>query len=455
VRRTHPLTWAKVLAGTAALALSLAACGSTDSSTPEAADPGASSESSSETTESSVPVDDTFTNAKCKKEDGAESLRVGGLLPLTGRLSFLGPPMVSGVGLAVSDINAAGGVNGSPACHDIQDENDTSDLAVSSASTETLIASKPSFIVGAASSGISLSVVDQISDNKIVMVSPSNTSDALSGISDYYFRTAPPDVLQGYVNGQLIASDGFQKIAFLVFNDPYGTGLRDKIQSTVEDGGGECVYGCKGDGDEFPAGQTTFSTEVNAAITANPDAIVIVTYDEVLAIVPELSAQGWDMSKTYFVDGNVNDYSKDFKKGIIEGAQGTVPGVDAAQEFKDRVNGWAESIEGTGLDSYTYAAESYDATILAALAAVKGGATDPETIKANLPAVNGSTDGTECATFAECAELLADGEEIHYRGPSGIGPFNDQNDPGRAFVGIYAFDDKNVPQFVTMQEGTI
>ena len=44
------------------------------------------------------------------------------------------------------------------------------------------------------------------------------------------------------------------------------------------------------------------------------------------------------MSKTYFSDGNTSDYSKDFPPGTLEGAQGTVPGADAAPEFKDRFN---------------------------------------------------------------------------------------------------------------------
>ena len=43
--RTNPVTWAKVMAGTAVLALSLAACGSDDSSTPEAQDTNTPSES--------------------------------------------------------------------------------------------------------------------------------------------------------------------------------------------------------------------------------------------------------------------------------------------------------------------------------------------------------------------------------------------------------------------------
>jgi len=449
----------KVMAGTAVLAMSLAACGSEDSSTPEATDTTSPSESASASetpteTESSAPADN-FTNDKCKgNQTSANAFRAGGILPLTGNLAFLGPPEVAGVGLAVSDINAAGGVNGAAACHDIQDSGDSTDMSVSSSSAQKLIANKPSVVVGAASSSVSLNVVDTFTDNKIVQVSPANTAVDLSGYSDFYFRTAPPDTIQGSALGTLISSDGFQKIGFLVFNDTYGTGLRDAVQATVEGAGGECVYGCKGDGDEFPAGQTTFSTEVGAVLATNPDAIVILAFDETKAIVPELKAQGWDMSKSYFSDGNTADYSADFPKGTLEGAQGTIPGADPSQDFKDRLSGWYESAEGSALSDFAYGAESYDATILAALAAVKGGATDPQTIQKNFAAVSGATGGEECTNFADCAALLGEGSEIRYTGPSGIGPINDQNDPSSAFIGIYKFDENNKNIFTTTVEGS-
>ena len=64
---------------------------------------------------------------------------MGGILPLTGNLAFLGPPEISGVGLAVSDINAAGG-DKRTACHNIQDSGDSTDMSVSSASAQTLVA---------------------------------------------------------------------------------------------------------------------------------------------------------------------------------------------------------------------------------------------------------------------------------------------------------------------------
>ena len=365
--------------------MALTACGSDSSSESNASDKPSSSGSSSESASS-----DNFTNDKCSgSQTSANALRVGGILPLTGNLAFLGPPEVAGVGLAVSDINAAGGVDGAKACHDIQDSGDSTDMSVSTSSAGTLVANKPSVVIGAASSSVSLNVVDTFAYNKIVEVSPANTAVDLSGYSPYYFRTAPPDGIQGNALGTLISTDGYQKVAFLVFNDTYGTGLRNAVQQTIEAANGECVYGCKGQGDEFPAGQTTFSSEVSAALASKPDAIVVLAFDETKQIVPELASQGWDMKKTYFSDGNTADYSSTFQKGTLEGAQGTIPGADPDQTFKDRLSGWAKVGEGKPLSDYAYGAESYDATILAALAAVKGGATDSQTIQKNYAAVSG------------------------------------------------------------------
>jgi neutral amino acid transport system substrate-binding protein len=447
VNRSTTATWVKLMAGTAVLSFALTACGDDSEPEPEAEDTPTATES--------APAADAFTNDKCAaNQTSADSFRVGGILPLTGNLAYLGPPEVAGVGLAVSDINAAGGVNGAKACHDVQDSGDSTDMSVSTASAGTLVASKPSVVIGAASSSVSLNVVDTFADNKITEISPANTAVDLSGYSPWYFRTAPPDGVQGNALGTLITTDGYSKIGFLVFNDTYGTGLRNVVEETVKAAGGTCTYGCKGDGDEFPAGQTTFSSEVGAVMASKPDAIVILAFDETKSIVPELKAAGWDMAKTYLSDGNTSDFSADFEPGTLEGAQGTIPGADPDSAFKDRLSSWAEMADGTPLKDYAYGAESYDATILAALAAVKGGATDSQTVQKNLAAVSGATEGEECTTYSDCVALLGEGKEIRYAGPSGIGPIDKQNDPSSAFVGIYTYNAENKNELTSTAEGS-
>lgn len=431
------------MAGAATLSLALTACGGNGDDEPEAAD-----SPTGNTDESS------FTNDVCA--DGATSddtFKVGAILPMTGNLAYLGPPEIAGVGLAVSDINEAGGVGDSDACHQIEDSGDSTDMSVSTGAAQSMVSGSPSVVVGAAASSVTLNIVDTLTDNQIVQISPANTAVDLSGYDPFYFRTAPPDGIQGNALGTLVASDGHERVAFLVFNDTYGTGLRNAVQDALEGAGAEVVYGGRRSGDEFPAGQTTFSAEVTAALQSSPDAIVLLAFDETKQIISELANQGWDMSKVYLSDGNTADYSEDFDEGVLEGAQGTIPGADPEQGFKDRMVGWYESAENETLSDFAYGAESYDAVILAALAAVKGGDNSSTTIQENLAAVSGATDGTECTSYSECVELLDDGQEIRYQGPSGIGPINDQNDPSSAFIGIYTYNSENKNELTATVEG--
>jgi branched-chain amino acid transport system substrate-binding protein len=426
---------ARVAAVAGAVALVLAACSS-----------GESGEGSSESTSGGETG---------SSEASGDPLKIGTLLPVTGSLAQLGPPEIAGVDLAVEEINGAGGIFGSDVEVTHTDSSDTENAAVATESSQGLISGGMHAIIGAASSGVTFNVIDDITGAGIVQISPANTATNLSGYSDFYFRTAPPDTVQGSALGQLIVGDGKQSVAFLVFNDAYGTGLRDVIEKTVEDAGGTVTYGGKGKGQEFPPGQTTFSSEVTAALAAKPDAIVVLAFDETKSIIPELKSQNADMSKIYMSDGNTADYSKDFDPGTLEGAQGTIPGASPKDELKQRLSDFYKQSSGKELADYSYAAESYDATTLAALAAVKGKGTDSGTIQANMAAVSGADGGTKCETFKACKDLLDKGEDIQYTGPSGIGPFDSKNDPSSAYIGIYKFDGDNKPVYQTAIQGSV
>lgn len=387
-------------------------------------------------------------------ESSGEALKIATLLPQTGSLGFLMPPVQAGIAQAVKDINDAGGVLDQPIEIVLNaNEGDASDLTVVEKGADEVIASGAQFVLGAMGSGRSAHVVDKIAEADILMGSPSNTSADLSGISPNYFRTAPPDTVQGDALGNQIVADGVTSVAFLTFNDPYGLGLRDVIQETVEGQGVEVLYGGKGDGNEFPVEQTSFASEVTAAKDSGAEAIVVVTYDQFKSIVPEAVNQGIDTSTFYLVDGNANGYTEDFEKGTLTGAQASIPGAQANDEFRTALEDiYTEEFDGK-LESFTYAPEAYDLVTLVALAATKAESTDSAAIQENLRAVSGSDGGEECNTFADCAKLITDGKDIQYVGKAGTGPLNENNDPGSAAIGIYKYDDTNTPIFQKAVEG--
>lgn len=378
----------------------------------------------------------------------AGPLIIGTLLPQTGTLAYLGPPEIAGVDLAVQEINEAGGVLGSDVEVIHADSSDADHAEVATQSVTDLISQDVQVIVGAASSSVTLNVVDDITGAEIVQISPANTATSLSGYSDFYFRTAPPDTVQGAALGNLITGDGHANIGILVFNDDYGTSLRNVVKSTVEEAGATVVYG--NEGEEFDPAASSFATDVTALMATSPDAVVVLAFEQTKQIIPELVAAGVDPATIYMVDGNTADYSADFDPGTLEGAQGTIPGAFPSDDFQARL----KEVD-PALTDYAYGPESYDATILAALAATKGGATDGPTIQANMAAVSGADGGEECTSYADCVELIDAGEDIQYVGQAGVGPFNEDNDPSSAFIGVYKYgaDNKNV--WVKAVEGSV
>ncbi|GAP54077.1 uncharacterized protein MJ1266 [Arthrobacter sp. Hiyo6] len=153
-------------------------------------------------------------------------LKIGSLLPTTGSLAFLGPPEIAGVNLGIKEVNDAGGVLGKPVEVIHRDSGDTkTDIATQS--TTALLGQGVSAIIGAASSGVSKTVINQITGAGVIQFSPANTSPDFTTWDDkgLYWRTAPSDVLQGKVLGNYMATCGAQTVGMIVLNDAYGTGL--------------------------------------------------------------------------------------------------------------------------------------------------------------------------------------------------------------------------------------
>ncbi len=419
--------WNTIARGTAVAAvasLALAACSS----------------SSEETTTSTAP--------EAGGTDVAQ-LKIGTLLPLTGSLAFLGPPEVAGVQLAADEVNEAGGIFGQDVIINNQDSSDTDNPQIAAQSVSALIADGVAAIVGAASSSVSLNVVDDIANAGIVQISPANTSTALSGYSPFYFRTAPPDTVQGSALGNLIVGDGISDLGILLFADDYATSLRDVVQGVMEESGGSVTYGTAGQ--EFQTDAQNFDSIVQDVLATNPEGILVIAFDQTIRIIPALIAAGYPADQLYFTDGNTADYSADLPAGALAGAKGTIPGANASDDFKARL----DATNGGELDSYAYGAESYDATMLSILAALKGGGSDGQTVRDNLAAVSGADGGTECTGWVECSDLILAGEDIMYQAVGGSGPFNADNDPSSAYIGLYVFDDANVPQWTEAVFGEV
>ena len=402
-------------------ALVLAACGGDD-------------EAAEEVTEESVSTD-------C----AADTLNIGTILPVTGSLAFLGPPEVAASGFAVEDINAAGGVLGNQV---VINQGDSGDATTDTANTEVdrLLAAGAQVIIGAASSGVSLTVIDKITSAGVVQFSPANTSPTLTTYDDkgLYFRTAPSDLLQGRVLANLVIEEGSTSAAVLYRNDAYGVGLAEAFKADFEAAGGTVPEFI-----EYAEGTEAFDAEVDKVVAANPDAILIVGFAETGPILNTMHERGVGPTakKVYGVDGNIAGLDKLVSDvSILAGMKGTTPSVDLTT-----IGDFVARLDAAGVDGvYDYGAETYDAIVISALAAEIAGCADGVSIGAQI---NGVTkDGEKCTDFASCLSLVQAGTDIDFDGLGGPYEFVEAGEPAAASFRIITYGaagaDKTLDKYV-------
>jgi len=415
-----------------AFALIAAACGSDDN--------GDNAESSGDSTTTTTAGDSEGGGAQ---NTGDGTFTVGTLLPETGSLAFLGPPEFAGVDLAVQDINDAGGVNGEQIPDAIHGDSGDTETDTASQTTDRLLSQNADVIVGAASSGVSLTVIDKITGAGVIQFSPANTAPDFTTYDDngLYFRTAPSDVLQGQLLGELIAGDGNATLGILALDDPYGTGLAGFVEDSFTQSGGEVTKKVI-----YDPNATNFDAEVQQIADTNPDAVIVIGFDESARILTSMIEKGIGPSDipVYGTDGNMgNALSDQFDNPAdISGMKGTTPLTDLSDDFKGRL----DEVD-PNLEDYNYAGESYDAVVITALAADIAGTDNPTEVAAEI---NGVTKGgTKCESYADCLDLVGQGTDIDYDGISGPLSFSDAGEPSEASFGILTFGDSGIDDSLT------
>jgi branched-chain amino acid transport system substrate-binding protein len=99
----------------------------------------------------------------------------------------------------------------------------------------------------------------------------------------------------------------------MALDDAYGTGLADAIEANLTAAGVE-VVGKK----IYDPKATTFDAEVDEIVAANPDAIMLVTFDEGSRILRTMVEKGVGpkVKKVYGCDGNMgNALGENFDSG--------------------------------------------------------------------------------------------------------------------------------------------
>lgn len=367
---------------------------------------------------------------------GDGELKIGTLFPSSGGVAFIGPAQVAGVKAAVREINAAGGVNGAPVVVVSRDSGDASTQKVEESFAD-LAAQGVDVVIGPSSSVLSQRLLQPAADAGIPLISPAATYPQLTALdeAETFFRTIASYPHQAIVLADLFADRDVNSVAVVFREDDLGNSLSAALAPALDD----VEIGLEAIGVAGDASAEDLAAAVAAVKEAAPDAVVLATPDngdQTKALVTQLSAAGFGGAKLWLTSQNVADYSQALPAGLLNGANGLLEGADPDAAFQAKVKQ-----EDPGVVDFRYAAEAYDATVLAALAARLAGDDGGASIARLLAAA--SVDGIKCTSFGECLDVLRSQPDIDYDGISGSVNLDAHGDPKRGAYVVVGYNAEN------------
>jgi ABC-type branched-subunit amino acid transport system substrate-binding protein len=428
-----------------ALALVAGACGDDDdggeegegttSTTEQTAEPAGCPEEASTGSESAAEGE-AEPGGSTPREDG--KVKFGTLVPQSGDLQVIVESLQCPINMAIAEINEAGGLLGGQV-EVVQGDDGTNANVAQTSYDKLLNTDLVDVILGPAPSGVAANMASTFATDRIPVCSGSTTSAELSGAGGgFFFRTAPGDDLQGPALANLIQTDGHTNVAIIARNDDYGKGFSETLASALEEGGSTVTETVLYD----PESGSGYDADVQKALDSSPDAVAIIGFnDDGAQIVNAMIGKGASPEEmpTYTADGmkssgfaatvDESDPSK------VAGIKGTAPATAPA----GIEHPFLAAFSATGIDSI-FSSYFYDCTILMALAIEAAGSEDGSAIaQAFAQNLQGDND---CQTFAECKELLEQGQTIHYRGASNNFDAWNEMEPGNGVYDVWEYTEE-------------
>ena len=370
-------------------------------------------------------------------------LTVGDLVPLTGDLSQFGPPGRKAADLAAEEASAALEEAGADITVSVEHADTQTQPQASQSAARQLVSDGATCLAGAWASADTIPVGRSVAARQqIPLISPASTSPEISELPDdgYVFRTAPSDALQGQVLADAVEEDlgsGDGTISLAARNDAYGEGIITQFQSSWEEKGGSVTGPVLYDPE-----QGSYNSEATQIVEGDPDAFVIVDFEEPYNAVGAALARTGDFDPTnlWTADGLALDEIPDsIPADALDGASGTRPATPEDSDTAAAFDELFTSAPGPGRE--TFDAQNFDAVTLCVLAAVAAGSSEGPEIKDQIAEVAGAPgDQYDYTQLADAIAALQDGEDIDFEGVSGPLDLDENGDPTVANYEVWSYD---------------
>jgi branched-chain amino acid transport system substrate-binding protein len=298
-------------------------------------------------------------------------IKIGVAGPITGPNAAFGAQLKNGTEQAVEDINAAGGVMGQKLALSVGD--DVSDPKQGVSVANKFAAEGIKWVVGHFNSGVSIPSSDVYKESGIIQVTPASTNPRFTDRPDMWnvFRTCGRDDQQGEVAGTYLAkSFKGKKVAVVHDKTPYGKGLADETQKTMNKQGlKEVMY------EGVNTGEKDYSALVSKLKQANVDVVYFGgLHTEAGLIIRQMRDQGLN-APMMSGDGIV---SSEFVSIAGPGAEGTLMTFSPDPRKNPNAKAAVEKFRKKNFEPEAYTLYSYAAVEVYKQAAEAVKSTDPK-----------------------------------------------------------------------------
>lgn len=366
-------------------------------------------------------------------------LKIGTLFPSSGGVGFIGPAQVAGVNAAVREINAAGGVNGEPVVVLNRDSGDASTQKVEESFAD-LVAQGVDVVIGPSSSVLAQRLLGPAAEAGIPLISPAATYPQLTALDtdDVFFRTIASYPHQAIVLARELAAADVDSVVLVSREGDLAGSLAAAFELALE-AEAEGAIGLSLVEVAADAAGEALAAAVAEVTGAEPDAVVLATPDngeQTRSLIALLTTAGFGGDKLWLTSQNVADYSQSISAGVLNGVHGVLDGATIDAAFQAKIKQ-----EDPAVGVFSYAAEAYDAVVLAALAAELAGDDGSASIAWKLR--DASVGGIKCTSFGECLDVLVTQPDIDYDGISGSVNLDADGEPERGTFTLVVYNGEN------------
>lgn len=358
----------------------------------------------------------------------AQNVKVAYLVAITGPIAGMAPTMVQSMKFAAEQVNAQGGIgNGGKLDPQVYDSGCNPQLATDAA-TKAVNVNGVIGIVGPSCSGPVIAVANSVSvPAGVLLITSSGTSPKISTLDDkdLVFRTVPSDDYQGRALARTIRARGIDKVAITYLNNDYGLGLAEAFTDEFKKQGGT-VTASRAHEDK----KASYRSDLAELAKGGADTLVVFAYGNSsgLTILRQAIENGFFKN---FVgadgmrdEGMVKTLGPDNLKTLLVSAPAGATGAGFEKFSKDFK-------AASGDPNGTFAATSYDAAFLMALAIEKAGGDKAKLPQALREVATAPGEPILPGEWAKAKKLIAEGKDIDYKGAAGDQEFDAHGDvPG-------------------------